>query len=430
MPRRALSTATAVAAGALLATVLAGCTATASPDPESDGLALTASFADVGYGFTVTAEVTGLDAPRGIAITPEDDLMYFSGGNGDASGVARVSDGGDTVEWLTTDIQDPGLLATDTDGVLYVVDRRDGTIYRSADAAASWTQVPADAANLSQPLGIDAHAGVVAVTNSGDDSVSVSTDAGTSWISVPAEQGGFSGVAGVAIDTTSGIWVVNEADASLAVSRDGGATWSKIDPETTGLSRPYGIAVGAHDEVYVTDPGQGAVARSLDGGKTWFSGFGFLEPTAIALDPDGNVFVTDGVEAIAQLSPLPGPPVDVAATWIDDTTVEVSWRPHPATGAGLTGSSVNAVPELTDTEWDARYPGLAEYRAAIEADPTATPSPAGSLPPADGWNVAVDGDTASARIADLPAGAAVRLAVTTSNGAGVSDATVIDLPAR
>jgi hypothetical protein len=420
-----------LAGGVALALALTGCSGT-GPDPvPTPSIDPGASFANVGFGYAVTGSVIGLDAPSGIAITPEDDLMYFSGGNGDASGVARVADSADSVEWLATDVQDAGFLATDAGGVLYVVDTADGTLHRSADAASTWSTTSAETGHFAQPLGVSAYNGIVAVTNTADDSLSLSTDSGTTWTSIPAAQAGLSGAAGVAVTADGAIWVANTVDASLAVSRDRGATWSSIPAETTGLFQPYAIAVGPHDEIYVTDPLAGSVSRSTDDGATWSAGYGFVTPEAIAVDPDGKVYVSDGVETIAQLTALPAIPQDVAATWVDDTTLEVTWHANPVTGgAPASGSMVLAEPQLAEDAWAAQYAGVAELRAAEAAGATTAPTPSGALPPTESWTVSVDGESTTVRIPDLPAGAPVQLSVTTKNAAGVSSAATVLVPAR
>lgn len=422
-------------AGLTVAGALAGCTAPPDLDGETT-IEVQSSFAEVGYGFRVQEQISGLDAPSGVAVTPEDDWLYFAGGSGHASGVGRVHDDGDTIEWLDVEIKDPGLIAADAAGALYVVDRADGTLAHSSDGGATWTRIPAEAGSFVIPEGVAARDGLIAVTNTGDDSVSLSADAGETWTSIPAEQGAFSGVAGVAIDSSGSVWVVNSDDASLAVSHDHGASWTSIPATVTGFDTPYGIAAGAHGDLYVTDPAAGSVSRSVDGGRSWFVGFGFADPWAIDVDPDGKVFIADSIDTIAQLVMAPAAPVDLAATWIDETTLEVSWALSPVSGgAPATNVRVSAEPELSEEQALLAYPGLREVAAAITGSDRAaspSPSPTGALPPTEGWEAVVeDRQQTSARIVALPRGSyPVHVVVTVSNEAGRSDLTRLEVPAR
>jgi hypothetical protein len=427
---------------AILATLLSGCTAQDAFDEQPD--AELASSLAAGYGFRVEAKITGLDAPYGITVTPEDDFLYFTGGNGDASGIARVADGGGQVEWLDVDIREPGQIVADAAGVLYVVDRGAGRLLHSTDAGATWPEISAETGRFSSPEGVDARDGMIAVSNTGDDSVSISVDAGATWTSVSAEQGGFDGVAGVAIDSTGAIWVVDTTSAQLSVSSDRGATWTSMPGPGGYFPAPHGIAIGPHDAIWVTDPASGTVSRSDDRGETWFTGFGFRNPWGIAADADGRAFVTDDLDSIAELSALPAAPAEVVATWVDDSTVDIAWTPSAIDGGTpRTGASITAVPQLTEEQAKALYPGLIDleaYYAALDAADAATdsgapatvpsPTPSGALPPTGDWTVTVEGDATTARIGRLPAGGAVTVSVVVSNRAGDSSATTFTLPAR
>lgn len=98
------------------------------------------------------------------------------------------------------------------------------------------------------------------------------------------------GVDGIALDPTNNTLIVPDSPTGnvYRMSLDG----RKLTLLTSGITRPVGAAVDARGMVYVTDECGGALWRVTPGGRANRMGnFGMLDD--VVLDTHGNAFVTD-----------------------------------------------------------------------------------------------------------------------------------------
>jgi DNA-binding beta-propeller fold protein YncE len=76
-----------------------------------------------------------------------------------------------------------------------------------------------------------------------------------------------------------------------------------------GFNNPTGVAVDASGNVFVADNGNNAVKKILAaGGYTTLItlGSGFLNPSGVAVDASGNVFVADSGNNAVKMILVPG----------------------------------------------------------------------------------------------------------------------------
>jgi len=413
-----IAAATAVTAG------LSGCIDQAAPNPTVEPLHST-SFPSVGYGFSIADVVEGLDQPTGVAVSADGSRLFVSGGNGAASGIARLDDKTDAVAWLGAELGDPGLIATSPGGGVYAVDQHDDDLHVSADQGETWTSIPAATGGFAGSQAVAARDGLVVVTNGDDDSVSISVDTGATWRRVDASTGSFAGVAGVAIDDDGRILVVDSQDGGISTSADQGTTWQKIDGAQTGFTSPLAIAVGPHGEIVVTDPGAGGLARSVDGGQTWTSTSGFENAFGVAIDGEGLVYVTDDQFSLVKLAAVPGPPQDVTARWGEEPgSVTVSWRPNAVTGgAAVTEQMVSVLLDPSaDQEKSLGFVRERDRDLKDSAEPEATPSA-----PVVQWDSTVEPDVDETSVTGITPGMDVLVTVTVTNSVGASVPTSVRL---
>ncbi len=397
----------------LVGLALAGCVPAQSQEPSAV-VSPPEAFAAIGPDYRVIDSTEGLDAPYGVGVTSDGDRLYVSGGNGDASGIARIALDG-TVDWLGHGVTVPGLLALDGDSV-YVVDRGDGSVDVSHDRGETWALLPG--AQVAAPEGIAARHGVIAISSPSTDSLLLSSDGGVTWRTVDAATGGFAGPAGVAIDVDGTVFVVNSRTGSVSVGASGGASWTTVDAAQTGFVAPYAIAAGPDGVLYVTDPGASGLARSVDHGASWTSSDGFANAWAVGVAPDGSIYLTDGIQTVVQLAAVPGPVSGLAAAWNQDGTLGVTWAGASVNGgSAVTGQTVRVEPQFDATSWAANYPSMAP-----DSDQ------AGQL--TSGWTSGVDASATSATIAGLPSGVPVRVLLSTSNDVGESASVELAVAAR
>src|SRR6201991_5058969 len=91
---------------------------------------------------------------------------------------------------------------------------------------------------------------------------------------------------------TPQIFKVGEAITPLSPTNTGGPVTS-ADPVTvaSGFSNPTAVAVDAAGNIYVVANGSGTITKvSADGSSQINLGSGFLTPTGVAVDAAGNVY--------------------------------------------------------------------------------------------------------------------------------------------
>ena len=410
--------------GALILAAAVGCASGPAGGPTApattpNAAAAPAAFAAIGPEYRVVDSVVGLDTPLGVAVSPDGEFLYVSGGNGDATGIARLDGRTDEVAWLGDGLGAPGGIDTSADGAVWATSRADDALAISRDEGGTWERVDAETGGFVGATSVAAEGEFVAVTNAGGDSVSISLDGGSSW-SVQAPEGVFAAPAGAAITAEGLLAVVNSADGSVALSADDGRTWERIGADVTGMVAPEAIAAGPAGELYAADPGAGALSRSVDGGRTWYPSAGFGDVAGVGVGPDGLVYVTDGFDTLAVLEAIPGPVSEATAEWSGDALV-VGWAPPAVSGGSpLTSYVLTAEPAFTDEEWAAFAAELSEAELADLAD---------------AWRFEVDpgesaGGAVEATIADLPDGRAVRLTLVALNEVGASETTILEVSAR
>ncbi len=266
--------------------------------------------------FDLSAAQPAVNAPSGIAVTPDGQTVYFSDrgnnvirrivGNGPVTVFA-----GDPLRSGTADgdgaaarFYEPAGLIRDAAGALYVADSRNHTVRKITAAGAVTTLAgtagmpgTSDAAGLAakfylpRAVAVDT-AGNVYVADTGNHAIrkiaattrNVTTVAGTAGVGGSAEGAG----AAAGFDFPAGIAALGDGTLFVADSRNNAVR--KITP--AGVVTTFaGVAPGVVD-------GSGAAAR-------------FREPRALACDAAGNVYVADTLNSTIRKST----PAGVVTTW-------------------------------------------------------------------------------------------------------------------
>ena len=99
--------------------------------------------------------------------------------------------------------------------------------------------------------------------------------------------------------------VISYADAYSFISK-----WGSKGSLDGQFALPSGIAVDSSSDIYILDTGNNRIQKFSDNGTfitKWGSrgeGAGqFVEPTAIAIDPVGNIYITDKGSTLKKFSP-------------------------------------------------------------------------------------------------------------------------------
>jgi DNA-binding beta-propeller fold protein YncE len=123
------------------------------------------------------------------------------------------------------------------------------------------------------------------------------------WNSAGISRGKFSSPEAVAVDRFENVYVADTGNARIVkLDADGNyvTEWGKFGPNEGQFRAPSGIAVDGVGNVYVSDSGDDRVQKFTSYGE--YIGEGEIECSAIAVGPEGNIFLVTGNQ-IRQYSP-------------------------------------------------------------------------------------------------------------------------------
>jgi sugar lactone lactonase YvrE len=335
-----------------------GVTAENTPGMTFDGVGTGALFF---YPFGVAVDTQGaiyvgdLGETRIRKITSGGVVTTFAG--------AVNSPGSNDGTLATARFNEPGGVAFDSAGNLFVTDFGNNTIRKissagvvttiagSAGIAGSADGVGA-AARFNQPIGITVDAADnVYVADHANDTVRkitangvVTTIAGSAGIIGSADGVGsaalFNGPAGIDVDKTGNLYVVDygndtirKIDGSGVVTTLAGSAGVSGSADGTGAAAlfngPLGIAIDSNGVIYIGDGGNSTIRKiaggavvttlaGLAGSPGAIDGTGaaarFLRPCLITVDSVGNIYVPDGANATVDWGALSAPSLVSART--------------------------------------------------------------------------------------------------------------------
>ena len=250
---------------------------------------------------------------------------------------------------LYATFNEPTGVAADASGNIYVADYRNNLI-RSSNAAGTVSTLAGSGAqgfangsgsyaSFNQPTGIavDAAGNIYVADNQNNVIRIISTAGMVSTLAGSGVQGGANGVAasatfnfpqGVAVDAAGNVYVADYGNnlirkisatglVSTLAGKDSAGATNSADTAAT-FNQPTGVAVDAAGNVYVADEGNNLIREiSPAGVVSTFAGSGlpgsangtgtkasFNGPTGIAVDAAGNVYVADyGNNQVREISP-------------------------------------------------------------------------------------------------------------------------------
>lgn len=395
-------------------------------------------------GFKGGADGTGsaarFNSPVGLALDSGGDIYVGDAGN---NTVRKIAPGGIVTtlagtapgygstdgNGLAARFFAPNGVAVDANGNAYVADTRNSTIRKMTPAGNVTTlagtaevtgsvDATGSAASFKNPFGVAVDAnGNVYVGDTGNNTIreistagAVTTLAGTAGTSGSADATGaaasFNGPSGVAVDNAGNVYVADKGNCTIrkvtqagVVTTLAGTAGVSGTADGTGSSarfnNPEGVAVDSNGNVYIADSGNGTIRvitplgsvstlAGEPGGGGFKDGTGseaiFWNPTGLAVDGSGNVFVVDSNNGLIR-EVTPSGTVTTLAGTLPTPTNEFEPTSSDGSGGGVRfdmPSSIALIPGggvyVTDT-------GNNTIRLGFAPTPTPTPTPAPSPTP-------------------------------------------------
>ena len=155
----------------------------------------------------------------------------------------------------------PGDVTVDSGGNLYVAEYGNGTIRKVTPVGANW----------------------VVTTLAGRATGSVGSADGT------GSAARFDYPAGVAVDSAGNVYVADDYNSTIRKVTSAGV----VTTLATGFHYPWGVAVDTNGNVYVGDQLNDAIRKVTPAGEVTTLATGFNDPSGVAVDSAGNVYVAD-----------------------------------------------------------------------------------------------------------------------------------------
>jgi sugar lactone lactonase YvrE len=226
---------------------------------------------------------------------------------------------------VTTGYTSPAGVSIDNTGAMYMADAANNAVYKYPANATSTTTPSLTFTGLSSPSGtaVD-QAGNLYVVNTGANNVLYYTNNNGTLSSTPAtlSLGSYtlSSPHGIAIDNLGDIYIADTGNSRVLLAPNPfAAAVGQVVPVGSGFTSPYGVAIDNLNDVFVADKGAGkvyevpggygfvTVTTSPGASSTVSIGSSFSQPTSIAVDASGTLYITDaGLAEVLKLAQVSG----------------------------------------------------------------------------------------------------------------------------
>ena len=249
---------------------------------------------------------SGFKIPNGVAVDAAGNVYVADSGNG---AVKKIPAGGGSPVVLGTGIVDPYGVAVDAAGNVFVADRN---IDATEEILAGGSTTVTIGAGFNTPYGIAVDgAGNVYVADSQNNAVKEIKPVGGYYLSAVLPKGlSFSNATGV----ISGTPTVESPATNYTITayNSGGSAAAsvniKINALTISYSSPHTYLAGT--AITALSPTSSGVAAAAYSGSSTIVGSGFTNPTGVAVDITGNVYVADaGNNAVKKIPAGGGAPI-------------------------------------------------------------------------------------------------------------------------
>jgi len=290
-----------------LADILAACVNSTAVGTDSS-TACTQLFADATAdgtpatqpGDTATAAINIAHHPganaAALAAIPTSQAPFMP--NFTTTGDFVPNDWTIAITYTTTEMNEPGFLAVDGSGNVWVSNNGNNMITELGPTGAAATGSPYSGGGLDEPEGIAIDNGANVWVANGGGSISELTSGGT-WATTYTDTNLDLPIY-IAIDASNNVWVANNGNNVVSVFNASSSTSIYDSAQSAGgLIGPEGITVDSSGNAWVANYSGTSVSEFAITGGTLnadmpFSDSDFNGPQSLAVDNGGNVWVTNG----------------------------------------------------------------------------------------------------------------------------------------
>ena len=260
---------------------------------------------------TIKTLGSGFQNPTGVSVDADGNVFVADTGNNAVKEILAAG-GYATVQTLAGGFNQPSGLTFGPGGNLFVADTADSAIKELA-AAGNYATSPIVSYGFNHPAGVAVDGqGNLFVADSGNNAVKEIPAAG-GYADIISLGGGFKNPTGLAVDGEGNVYVADtDLGAVQEIQAAGG--YANVITLAGGSNAPNGVAVDAEGDVFVAfgannvlfgAPSLNAVVEilavegSIPPSPTIVTlGGSFGHPSDVALDADGNVYVSDSQSGI------------------------------------------------------------------------------------------------------------------------------------
>jgi streptogramin lyase len=268
----------------------------------------------------------GFSQPGGVATDSSGNIYVADQAN---NAVKKIPAGCSTSSCVTTiggGFSSPYGIAVDGAGNVWVADNGNNAVKKVPTGCIISSCVITVGGAIGSPAGLAVDGfGNVFLTDSSDAIVFEIPQGCAASSCTVTLGGGFGTPYGIAVDGNGNVFVADDGDAAVKEFPASCTTASCVSTLGGGISQPYSVVVDASGSVFVGDQGTSAV-RKIPSGCTsstcvsTLSGT-FLHPVGVALDGGGNLFVSDsGATTVAKLDFADPPALTFPSTRVGSTS--------------------------------------------------------------------------------------------------------------
>jgi DNA-binding beta-propeller fold protein YncE len=275
-----------------------------SLDFANAGTGTCASGSSYSAGNTCTVVITFAPTLPGVRYGAV--ALYDTSGNPLAVAYLQGTGGGPELNFLpgtetaipTSNLSDPGQIAIDGSGSVYIADTQNNRILKETLAAGSYSESVIPTSSLSDPAGVAVDAsGNIYIADTYNNRVLKETLSPYGYNESTIPTSALSTPSAVAVDGSGNVYVADTGNNRILLEAWTGTGYNETTVPTSGLQYPGGIAVDASGTVYIADSGNNRVLKeSLSTGtysEVMVTTSALNSPEAVAVDAAGNIYISD-----------------------------------------------------------------------------------------------------------------------------------------